>query len=155
MLNLFHPHSQKRLLEPVNTAPVREGGLRKIGDIIKDADAWARDLKAKPTVRWAAIQRNRALNEIAERRRLVRIKPHDKWAVYELCKAIYELAEIDRVDFNGAELQLKLKLIQELVPFSDPQAICGGVIEYHDSRRIQRWGMAYLQDPAAAEEGRV
>ncbi|QWU15697.1 hypothetical protein SAMN04487895_12745 [Paenibacillus sophorae] len=154
MLNLFHPHSQKRLLEPVNPAPVQERGLRKIGEIRNDVDAWVRDLKAKPAVQWAGIQRNRALNEIAARRKLVRIKPHDKWAVYELCKAVYELAEIDRVNFNGASYWDMIQFIRVVIPFASPWGM-NGVWEYYHSRRVQGCGMAYLQEPAAAEEERI
>lgn len=92
------------------------------------------------------------LNNIQQRRQLVWKSPINEWGVYELCKSVYELAEIDHVDFNGADYLDKMKLIRSIIPFASPEALIDGVMEYHESRMRQNWGMSYLMESVTINE---
>jgi hypothetical protein len=73
------------------------------------------------------------LKDIHSARKKVAANLDNPWLIYELCKKIYELAEIDRVDFNGATMSEKIKLIRFIVPFARLETLWEGVGEYHDS----------------------
>jgi hypothetical protein len=73
------------------------------------------------------------LKDIQSARKKVAANPNNPWLIYELCKKIYELAGIDRVDFNGATMSEKMKLIRFIVPFARLETLWEGVGEYHDS----------------------
>ncbi|MNB67210.1 hypothetical protein D3C81_837490 [compost metagenome] len=145
MLHLFHTTSQNVLRSPAPTESVRFLMDNEIERLKSIREAIA-EFEQRRRMAAEEMRLNR-LVEVQERRWLIQKQPRNEWGIYELCKCIYELAEIDRVDFNGAGVPQKLELIQMIVPFADPQALCGGVLEYHDSRRTQGWGMAYLQEP--------
>lgn len=153
MLKLFHPVSQGVLLQPAPKRHPRKQADNEIVNLKHISEAAA---ELDQYMRMGNDQRRlHRLGTIQERRYLIRLQPDNQWGVYELCKAVYELAELDRVNWNAAELPEKLELILDLAPFAEKKAVCEGVMEYHDSRRQQRWEMEYLQEPAHEQADRL
>lgn len=153
LLSAFHPVSQGVMLQPAPFVNPRQQADRENTSLHPVDEAFA---ELEQFIRMNTDQRRlHFLNEIQEWRYQVRQRPYHQWSVYALCKAVYELAELDRVNWNAAFLSEKLELILDLIPFAEKKAVCEGVMEYHDSRLQQGWEMAYLQEPAAAEEGRA
>lgn len=149
MLKLFHPVSQGVMLQ---SAPVKDPGhlagtMRHISQVTADLDRYIRMSPEQ--------KRLHRLKVIQSWRFLIRQQPDNHRGVYRLCEAVYELAELDRVNWNAAELPEKLELILDLVPFVEKKAVCEGVMEYHDSRRQQMWEMEYLQEPAHEQADRI
>ncbi|MEC0171149.1 hypothetical protein [Paenibacillus graminis] len=153
MLKCFHPVSQGIMLQPAPVRDPRKQADNEINNLKHISEAAA---ELEQYMRMGTDQRRlHCLAVIQERRFLIRQQPDNEWGVYELCKAVYELAELDRVNFNAAGLPEKMALILELIPFAENKAICAGVLEYHDSRLVQGWEMAYLQETAHEQADRL
>lgn len=142
MINKFHVNSQKEMTNALVGDHLafrkRESNMRHISDCVDEAlNFWKKSDDEK---------RVEYIRLVQQRRQLVRERPDNLWQVYELCKNIYELAELDRVDFNGATLTEKMKLIKTVAPFAKSRSLREGVIEYHESRNRDKWKMNFLTD---------